>query len=259
MRHPLLLRQRAARWTGTSPRGPVLVELARRRSCAGVGGAGSTSRSISRRRRGNPFGRHGDETGQSLVEFALVIPLFLVLVIGVIEFAFLLSANLSVSYATRDAALVAAEAGDTSGADCLILQKIENDVTAPSSDAAIQGVQIYWSDQNGNVKSGAINAYARTGNTTCSINGTNLTVPYSKVGALLYPDTDRCNVILGTGCANGHTGLDTIGVKLTYQYSWHTPLRCLVGLVGSGNGGCWSNTAGWTLVSSNAMRMEPVL
>ena len=77
--------------------------------------------------------------------------------------------------------------------------------------------------------------------------------------SLLYPEADRCNVILGTGCASGHTGLDTIGVKVTYQYAWHTPLRCLVGLLGKGNGGCYSNTAGWTLVSSNAMRMEPVL
>ena len=209
-----------------------------------------------RRNRGDP---HDRVAGQSLVEFALVLPLLLVLVISLIEFGFLLNANLSISYATRDAALIAAEAGDNSGADCLILKKIEDDITSPADDAAIQGVQIYWSDQNGNVLGGAINAYTRTGSTTCKINGTNLTVPYSASGPLLYPATDRCNIILGTGCAGGHTGLDTIGVKLTYQYGWHTPLRCLVGLLGNGGGGCWSNTAGWTLVSSNAMRMEPVL
>ena len=197
--------------------------------------------------------------GQSLVEFALVLPLLLVLVVGVLEFGFLLNANLSISYATRDAALVAAEAGDNSGADCLILKKIEDDITPPADDAAIQGVQIYWSDQNGNVLSGAINSYTRSGSTTCNVNGTNVTVPYSASGPLLYPAADRCNVILGTGCASGHTGLDTIGVKLTYQYGWHTPLRCLVSFLGKGNGGCWSNIAGWTLVSSNAMRMEPVL
>ena len=103
------------------------------------------------------------------------------------------------------------------------------------------------------------NAYTRTGSTSCNIDGTNVIVPYSASGPLLYPATDRCNVILGTGCANGHTALDTIGVKLTCQYGWHTPLRCLVDLLGNRNGGCWSNTAGWTLVSSDAMRMEPVL
>ncbi len=53
--------------------------------------------------------RHERDKGQSLVEFAFVIPIFLVLLIGVIEFAFLMNANLSISYATRDAALVAAE------------------------------------------------------------------------------------------------------------------------------------------------------
>ena len=57
--------------------------------------------------------RHGD-TGQSLVEFALVIPIFLVLLMAVIEFAFLMNGQLSINYATRDAALIAAEAGNAS-------------------------------------------------------------------------------------------------------------------------------------------------
>lgn len=213
--------------------------------------------SILHRQQGRRKARRGGETGQSLVEFGLIVPLFLVLVLAVIEFAFVLNANLSTSYATRDAALIATEAGDAPGADCLILRKIEEDIAAPADHAAIQGVQVYWSDQNGKVRNGAINAYSRTGSTTCTVDGTSVTVPYTASGPLLYPETDRCNVILGTGCASGHTGLDTIGVKLTYQYGWHTPLRCLVGFLG--NGGCWSNTSGWTLVSSNAMRMEPVL
>jgi Flp pilus assembly protein TadG len=194
----------------------------------------------------------------------LVAPLFLVLMIGVIEFAFLMNANLSTSFATRDAALVAAEGGDSPGADCLILKKIEDDISAPADDAAITSVEIYWSDQNGNVKNGAINRYTRTPSTpawACPVGGTTVTVHFGvpPITSLLYPETDRCNVILGTGCSSGHTGLDTIGVKVTYQYIWHTPLRCLVGLLGTGSGGCYSNTAGWTLVSSNAMRMEPVL
>ena len=59
--------------------------------------------------------------GQSLVEFALVFPIFFTLLLGMIEFAFVFNAILAVNYAARDAALAAAEAGDRSGADCIIL------------------------------------------------------------------------------------------------------------------------------------------
>ena len=57
-----------------------------------------------------PAGR--GSRGQSLVEFALVFPIFLLLLFGIIEFAFVFNAQLSLNYATRDAALIAAEAGN---------------------------------------------------------------------------------------------------------------------------------------------------
>lgn len=81
--------------------------------------------------------------GQSLAEFGLVFPFFMVILFGVIEFAFALNASLSIDYATRDAALVAAEAGNTVGADCSILAKVDESVTAPADRGAITEVQIY--------------------------------------------------------------------------------------------------------------------
>ena len=65
-----------------------------------------------------PPSRQGRQKGQSLVEFALVFPLFIVLLLSIIEFMFLFNAQLSLNYATRDAALVAAEAGARPDADC---------------------------------------------------------------------------------------------------------------------------------------------
>ena len=50
--------------------------------------------------------------------------------------------------------------------------------------------------------------------------------------------------------------VDTIGVRVGYQYTWKTPIRGLIGL--AGNGPVWSGT-GWNFARSNAMRMEPVL
>jgi Flp pilus assembly protein TadG len=202
--------------------------------------------------------------GQSMVEFALVIPIFLILLMAVIEFSFLMNGQLSINFATRDAALVAAEAGNAVGADCVILQKVEQDVTAPANPANISQVQIFWTNANGqpldtsgNVTtfgSGtqAADTYTRTGPTTCTFaDGTTLTVPYKLSGTATYPDSARCNDIQGTteGCQAGHPGLDEIGVQVTYSDTWRTPLHNLIGLLGNG----------WTLAQSNEMRMEPVL
>lgn len=206
--------------------------------------------------------RSFDGSGQALVEFALVIPIFLVLLMGLIEFAFLMNGILSINYASRDAALVGAEAGNGVGADCVILAKVEQDVTAPATAANITQVQIYWTnnvgqllDTNGNVTAGpgqAVDTYSRTGSTTCTFaDGTKETVPYTLVGSATYPDSVRCNDIGGTteGCQPGHPGLDTIAVSVTYHDTWRTPLHALLGLLGNG----------WTVTQSNPMRMEPVL
>ncbi|MHB8399918.1 MAG: TadE/TadG family type IV pilus assembly protein [Candidatus Limnocylindrales bacterium] len=201
--------------------------------------------------------------GQALVEFSLVIPIFLILLMAVIEFAFLLNGILSINYATRDAALIGAEAGNGVGADCVILKKIEQDVSAPANPVNITAVQIYWTNDNGQLldtsgnvyTSGpgqAVDTYTRTGSTTCTFaDGSTLSVPYTLSGTADYPESVRCNNIGGTtqGCQPGHPGLDTIAVGITYHDTWRTPLHSLIGLLGSG----------WTVTQSNPMRMEPVL
>jgi Flp pilus assembly protein TadG len=218
---------------------------------------------IERRRRPRRLHAERKSRGQALVEFALAFPFFVVLLMALIEFAFLMNGQLSISYATRDAALIAAEAGNGVGSDCLILQKVQQDVTAPANAQNITEIVIYWTNSVGQSldTSGAVTAFGSAnqavdryvpGTMTCTFaDGATLTVPYQLQGAALYPESARCNAIRGTGsgCLAGHTGLDTVGVQVTYNASWRTPLHGLIGL--SGNG--------WTLVQSNQMRLEPVL
>jgi Flp pilus assembly protein TadG len=190
--------------------------------------------------------------GQALVEFAFVFPIFMVLLTAVIEYGFLMNANLASSYATRDASLVAAEAGNNTGADCAILKKIEDDINGPSDPNNITNVQIYWADAvTGAIKGTNIDTYTRstTPDLPCTVGGVSFNLKYLVNPTINYPTTARCNVINGASCASGHTGLDTIGVQITYNYTWHTPLKGLLGFSGSG----------WTIVRSNAMEMEPVL
>lgn len=206
---------------------------------------------ILRRRRTR--GRERREAGQTLVEFALVFPLFLLLTFAVIEFAFVFSGMLGISFATRDAALIAAEAGNAEGADCVVVRAVDQAVTSPGDDNRIQAIIIYRADRNGNEMLGVSNTWTRGGSTTC-IDGS--PIPYTQTSNG-YPEESRCNVVAGDvsgGCEAGHDGLDTIGVRVSYVHRWVTPLG---GFSGPGFGG--QGGSGFTLTQSNSMRMEPVL
>lgn len=208
------------------------------------------------------IGRRPDrERGQTLVELALALPVFLVLLMGILEFGFVFNALLSINYATRDAALIAAEAGSTAGtdgsgrdvgADCLILQTIDRDVSAPADRNQITEVRIYRSDLSGAQLGSVANIYQPGGPTTCTYASGTVTVSYALVGSVGYAGSNRCDVVAGCpadGSGFAHSGLDTIGVRITYQHLWRTPMSNLIG--GGGTG--------YTLTKSNATRMEPVL
>jgi hypothetical protein len=186
--------------------------------------------------------------GQTLVEFALILPLFMLVLTAVIEFGFLFNSFLAINFASREASLVAAEAGNLARADCLILNAIEQSVGSPSDPGLITQVDIYRADRAGN-PTGNLTSYLRGGGvTSCDLpgGGDPLVVPYV-VGADDYKPIDRCNRL--AGCKPGQVGVDQIGVKITYEYGWHTPLGNLFG-----------GSAGKTrLEKTNIMRMEPVL
>lgn len=188
------------------------------------------------------------ERGQSLVEFALILPIFLTLIIGLMEFSVAFAVQLNVNYASRGAALLAAEAGAGQGADCVILADIDRVISSPSRRQNIQQVRVFWSDAAGAEKGGAANVYARTGSTSCTlVDGTTLTVPYSLIGAAGYPESARCSVV--AGCTGGHPTVDLVGVTIAYRHTWITPLPQIVTLP----------LGGFDITRSNAMRMEPIL
>ena len=210
----------------------------------------------SQRRRNHGL---GTARGQTLVELALILPIFLILLMGVIEFAFMFNATLATNFASRNASLIAAEAGSQSTADCAILAKIESDVGAPlnktmTATSGIQSVTIYQADRAGN-PTGLANVYTRTGSTTCT-GFTPNSVPYT-LSSGTYPQveasatvTGRCDIL--SGCAP-NIPMDSIGVKIVYRYSFKTPLRNLVSFLPGASLGYVDFS--W----SNVMRMEPIL
>ncbi len=212
--------------------------------------------------------RPNRDSGQTLVEFALVFPIFIMMLLAIIEFAFVFNAVLSANYATRDASLIAAEAGSSTGADCVIIAKVLEDMRPPVDGGAIEEIIIYRAKPSGapwtGSYSGSGNVYAHTGTagnpsnatTNCSAYGGSAAVPFSRTSNN-YPEGlpslstgvgGRCDFL--NGCpTNADRTRDAVGVQITYRYTWHTPLR---NFISSGGGG-------YTIVRSNEMRMEPIL
>jgi Flp pilus assembly protein TadG len=168
-----------------------------------------------------------------------------VILLATIEFAFVMNAVVSVDFATRDAALAAAEAGNADDADCSILRALDRGMTTPAKNQAVSEVRIFKADSNGKPL-GPVNVYDRNGTTSCLLaDGSSETLAY-RVVSKTYIEGDRCNELAG---CKVQTTVDTIGVQLTYGYTWITPLHWMMPTLGPG----------YSIVKANAMRMEPVL
>jgi Flp pilus assembly protein TadG len=92
----------------------------------------SDSRALTRQKR---RGRH--QRGQSLVEFALVIPLFLVLVFGIIDFGLGLKSWITITNAAREGARYAAVTCGETTDDAAVIAKTEDAAADLSSDVDV--------------------------------------------------------------------------------------------------------------------------
>jgi hypothetical protein len=171
------------------------------------------------------------EKGQGLVEFSLVIPIFMTLLMGVIEFGFLYNSLLTVQFSARQGVSAAAQAGGVDGADCSILNAVEKALTAPIDHDRVEFVEIFQSDAAGDAVPGAVNRYIRGGALDCPGTGTQ---PYTLVGEEGYPQVARHDALI--------EGLDVIGVRIGYEYVGITPVAF---------------GRSWDLADGATLRMEP--
>jgi hypothetical protein len=194
--------------------------------------------------------------GQALVEFALVIPLFITLFVAICEFTFMFSAYVSMSFASHDGAQLAATLGATGGADAAVVNRINTDVMSPADPKRIVKIDIFWVDTTstdgspvGGWAGNNINTWTYDGGSHVYTlaGGGSVTLPFAET-TNGYPEANRCNVNLGTGCASGHHTVDTIGVRITYQHVWVTPFPNFVG----------GGSTGPLIQQTTIMRLEPI-
>ena len=82
--------------------------------------------------------RNPDERGASLVEFAVLAPLLVILVLGIVEFGWLFGQNNSLRHATGEAARFASVNGGSSIAASDIAQRACNDLLGSGGITSIQ-------------------------------------------------------------------------------------------------------------------------
>lgn len=97
--------------------------------------------------------------GSTLIEWAIIMPMLLLLALGAYEYGMLFRDSLTVSTATREAGRVAASAADHGKADCVILEAAAGALQSLQT-GEIDEIQIYKSDENGSYP-GATSSYMR--------------------------------------------------------------------------------------------------
>lgn len=197
----------------------------------------------------NPDPRRWAQSGVTLVEFAIVLPIFVTVLFAMIEFGVAFNAELAINRASQSGALVAGQAGPESDADCIILARIESQLQAPLNKNNVLQVKIFRASMTGNSIL-ASSTYVRSGTKDC---GT-YSVPYSATSSG-YPPSQRCNVLAGCPTLTPpRSTVDKIGVQITYRHVPVTPMRNLLSFLGGSGSGF-----DWTFQKQNESRMEPVL
>lgn len=85
--------------------------------------------------------RHLEDDGVAAVEFALILPVLLLLVLGIINFGYLFGQKLALNQAVREGARQAVVPGTNNGADVDTLTEIE-DVVQGSLGGLVPGDQV---------------------------------------------------------------------------------------------------------------------
>jgi hypothetical protein len=175
----------------------------------------------------------GDQRGQALIEFTLILPVFLVILFGALEFGSAYDHRTAIAYAVREGARVGASLGkggsNPSSVDPAIVAAVQRGLTDPILVENVTSIEIYKSDSAGQPVPGAINKYDRNG---------------ALIGSAGWPASSRVPGLNG----------DSIGVRVKYDFHPTTPLGNLLGLVFGGN----PPYTTIPMTDATVMRLEPV-
>lgn len=183
------------------------------------------------------------ERGQGLVEFTFLVPVFMLLLLGMLEFGFVFDHTLTIQYASREGARVGSALANGGGklgcgtgqspnwttVDPLVIAAVNRVLTSPGSRVtvdAIPTIRIFKAGSTGQ-ELGPVNVWTYSPGAGPDVDGKKLDFVESSAG---WPACGR---------TNGNPA-DSIGVSLAYTYRFATPLGGILRFFG-GTG--WSSLA----------------
>ncbi len=152
------------------------------------------------------------QRGATLIEFALIFPLMVLVIVGILEIGLAFKDYLTVSYISREAARVGALAGDDTDADCSILRGIGT-VATEGDLARITSVQIFKADVNGT--QGVTNYAVYEGGDPDLCNVPAQPSDAWDITPINWAPTSRQTAV-------GDDDLDIIGVRIIMTHNWIT-------------------------------------
>lgn len=190
--------------------------------------------------------------GQSLVEFALILPVIMFLLLGMVEMGFVINHNTSIVTATRQGARVGAglvngstkrdcsDNANSGTVDALIIGAAEGVLRSPGSPVTakqVTSIEIFEVDENG-AATGHKNTWTYTENSTTHaadgtiMPGTSQHLFFTPSAGGTFPAAGRCGSA-GVLHADGKYGAYGVGVRIAYTYNFITPLGSLLKTVGT--------------------------
>lgn len=201
--------------------------------------------------------RHDGERGQGMVEFAMLVPAFMLLLLGMLEFGFLFDHTLTLQYASREGARVgsalangggalgcnfaAGESPNAADVDPLVIAAVTRVLMSPGSRVAVDQVptiRIYSANSTGGQVGSLVNVWTYAPGGGPDVDGRRLDYRETSVG---WAACSRRN----------GSPVDSIGVSLTYTYDFTTPLGNILRFFG---GSGWSSI---TVSDRTVMALNP--
>jgi hypothetical protein len=172
----------------------------------------------------------------------MLVPLFLILLLGMLEFGIAFNHQLTLGYATREGARIGADlvnGGGTLGCntgqspnagnvDQVIIEAVNRVLTSTGSPiplSRVTRIRIFQADSTGGDTLGKDNDWSYTASPYTLPDGTKINFT---PGTQTWGACNRSNVV-------GHTytnAVDSIGVSISYTYVMTTPLASALRLVG---------------------------
>lgn len=181
-----------------------------------------------------PDARRDRSRGQALVEFSVLVPAFMLILFGMLEFGFVFTHNLTLEYATREAARTGAALADGGGnaavcatIDPQIIAAAERVLTSPGSpidQGQVNSIKIWKNDplNPGVALGGTVNTWTYSAGNGPIVDGRPL--DYVLSGSPAWLPCTR----------NNGASPDSIGVSLSYDYAMVTPLSSVARFFGGG-------------------------